>query len=121
MQMLSIVVGWDLYNATRSPVVLGNVGLVQIVPVFLFTFAAGHVADRYDRRTTLLVAQSMVAAMGFVLAFSGALRGVTLIYTCLFFSGLARTFQFPGRIVAIAEGRTPGASEQRHQLEWHGP
>jgi predicted MFS family arabinose efflux permease len=95
MQMLSTVVGWDLYNATRSPVVLGNVGLVQIVPVFLFTFAAGHVADRYDRRTTLLVAQAMVAAMGFVLAFSGALRGVTLIYTCLFFSGLARTFQFP--------------------------
>jgi len=93
--MLSIVVGWDLYNVTRSPVVLGNVGLVQIVPVFLFTFAAGHVADRYDRRTTLLVAQSIVAAMGFVLAFSGALRGVTLIYTCLFFSGLARTFQFP--------------------------
>jgi len=95
MQMLSIVVGWDLYQATRSPVVLGNVGLVQIVPVFLFTFAAGHVADRYDRRRTLLIAQSMVAAMGFVLAFSGALRGVTLIYTCLFFSGLARTFQFP--------------------------
>ena len=29
---------------------LGNVGLVQIVPVLLFTFAAGHVADRYDRR-----------------------------------------------------------------------
>ncbi len=94
-QMLSIVVGWDLYNATRSPVVLGNVGLVQIVPVLLFTFAAGHVADRYDRRTTLLVAQSIVAAMGFVLAFSGALRGVTLIYICLFFSSLARTFQFP--------------------------
>ena len=29
-QMLSIVVAWDLYEATRSPVVLGNVGLVQI-------------------------------------------------------------------------------------------
>jgi predicted MFS family arabinose efflux permease len=93
--MLSIVVGWDLYNATRSPVVLGNVGLVQIVPVLLFTFAAGHVADRYDRRGTLLVAQALVAAMGFVLAFSGASRGVTLIYSCLFFSSLARTFQFP--------------------------
>src|SRR5580692_7168944 len=95
MQMLSTVVGWDLYQATRSPVALGNVGLVQIVPVLLFTFVAGHVADRYDRRSTLLVAQSIVAAMGFVLAFSGSSRGVTLIYSCLFLSSLARTFQFP--------------------------
>ncbi len=93
--MLSTVVGWDLYQATRSPVVLGNVGLVQIVPVLLLTFAAGHVADRYDRRGTLLAAQSIVAAMGLVLAFSGASRGVTLIYSCLFFSSVARTFQFP--------------------------
>ena len=50
-QMLGVVVGWDLYLATRSPLVLGNVGLVQIIPVFLFTFAAGHLADRHNRRT----------------------------------------------------------------------
>ncbi len=93
--MLSTVVGWDLYQATRSPVVLGNVGLVQILPVLLLTFAAGHVADRYDRRGTLLVAQSIVASMGLVLAFSGASRGVTLIYSCLFLSSMAHTFQFP--------------------------
>ena len=49
-QMLGVVVGWDLYLATKSPVVLGNVGLVQIVPVLLFTFASGHVADRHHRR-----------------------------------------------------------------------
>lgn len=94
-QMLQIVVGWDLYQATRSPLALGNVGLVQIVPVLLLTFAAGHVADRYDRRKTLVVAQSVVALTGFVLAFSGTWRGVTLIYSCLFLSAIARTFQFP--------------------------
>ena len=52
-QMLSVVVGWDLYQSTHSPLALGNVGLVQIIPVLLFTFAAGHVADRYDRRKIL--------------------------------------------------------------------
>ena len=36
-QMLATVVGWDLYLSTHSPVVLGNVGLVQIIPVLLFT------------------------------------------------------------------------------------
>ncbi len=94
-QMLQIVVGWDLYQATRSPLALGNVGLVQIVPVLLLTFAAGHVADRYDRRKTLVIAQGIVAMTGFVLAFSGTWRGVTLIYSCLFLSAVARTFQFP--------------------------
>lgn len=94
-QMLQVVVGWDLYQATRSPVALGNVGLVQIVPVLLLTFAAGHVADRYNRRTTLVIAQSIVALTGFVLASAGQYRGVPLIYSCLFLSAIARTFQFP--------------------------
>ncbi len=94
-QMLSVVVGWDLYQATRSPLALGNVGLVQIIPVLLLTFAAGHVADRYDRRKTLVVAQSIVALTGFVLASAGSHRGVPLIYSCLFCSAVARTFQFP--------------------------
>ena len=94
-QMLSVVVGWDLYQATHSPLALGSVGLVQIVPVLLLTFAAGHVADRYDRRRTLVIAQSIVALTGFVLAFAGSHRGVTLIYSCLFCAAVARTFQFP--------------------------
>ena len=94
-QMLSTVVGWDLYQATHSALALGNVGLVQILPVLLLTFAAGHVADRYDRRRTLVFAQSIVAFTGFVLAFAGSFRGVTLIYSCLFLSAVARTFQFP--------------------------
>ena len=94
-QMLSTVVGWDLYQATHSPLALGNVGLVQVVPVLLLTFAAGHVADRYDRRRTLVLAQAVVALAGFVLAFAGSVRGVMLIYSCLFLSAVARTFQFP--------------------------
>ena len=94
-QMLSVVVAWDLYQARHSPLVLGNVGLVQIIPVLMFTFAAGHVADRYDRRRTLLLTQIGVAGAGFVLAFSGAARGVTLIYACLFLGASARAFQWP--------------------------
>ena len=31
-QMLAIVVAWDLYRITRSPIALGNVGLAQVLP-----------------------------------------------------------------------------------------
>jgi MFS family permease len=94
-QMLSIVVGWDLYESTHSAVVLGNVGLVQIIPPILFTFAAGYAADHYDRRRTAALAQVVIAAVGFLLASAGAARGVALIYTCLLLSATARAFQWP--------------------------
>lgn len=95
-QMLSIVVSWDLYEATRSAVILGDVGLVQIVPVLLFTLAAGHVADRYRRGRILTITQIATAATGFVLVFAGSHhRTVALIYSCLFLGATARAFQWP--------------------------
>jgi len=93
--MLSIVVGWDLYETTHSAVVLGNVGLVQIVPPILFTFAAGYAADHFDRRKTAILAQAVIALVGFLLAGAGGSRGVALIYTCLLLSATARAFQWP--------------------------
>ena len=93
--MLTIVVGWDLYDATHSAIVLGNVGLVQIIPPILFTVAAGYAADHYDRRRVAIAAQAVIAMVGFVLAAAGAGRGVALIYSCLLLSATARAFQWP--------------------------
>jgi len=94
-QMLATVVGWDLYQATRSAVVLGNVGLVQIIPPILFTFIAGYLADHYDRRRTAMLTQIVIAIVGLALAAAGGSRGVTLIYFCLFLAATARAFQWP--------------------------
>ena len=41
--MLAVAVSWDLYLATRSALVLGNVGLVKVAPFFLFALVAGPV------------------------------------------------------------------------------
>ena len=106
-QMLGVVVGWDLYLATRSPVVLGNVGLVQIIPVFLFTFAAGSVADRRDRRAISVSMQTAVALLGFALAALGARRGVSAIYTALFLSASARAFQWPANSALLPQTVPP--------------
>jgi MFS family permease len=106
-QMLGVVVGWDLYVATRSPVVLGNVGLVQIIPVFLFTFAAGSMADRHDRRGISVAAQTVVAILGFVLAAAGEHRGVSAIYTALFLSATARAFQWPANSALLPQTVPP--------------
>jgi MFS family permease len=117
-QMLATVVGWDLYLSTHSPVVLGNVGLVQIIPVLLFTFAAGHVADRYNRSRTALVTQVAQALVGFALVAAGSGRGVALIYTCLFLTATARAFQWPATSAMLPQTVPPENLTQA--ISWSG-
>src|SRR5690242_16799315 len=117
-QMLATVVGWDLYLSTRSPVVLGNVGLVQIIPVLLFTFAAGHVADRYNRSRTAMVTQVGQVLVAFALAAAGSGRGVALIYVCLFLTATARAFQWPATSAMLPQTVAPEQLTQA--ISWSG-
>jgi MFS family permease len=117
-QMLATVVGWDLYLSTHSPVVLGNVGLVQIIPVLLFTFVAGHVADRYNRSRTALVTQIAQALVAFALAGAGHGRGVGLIYAALFLTATARAFQWPATSAMLPQTVPPENLMQA--ISWSG-
>ena len=117
-QMLSIVVGWDLYQATHSAIVLGNVGLVQIIPPILFTVAAGYAADHFDRRRVAIGAQTVIALIGFVLAAAGAARGVGLIYTCLLLSATARAFQWPATSAMLPGVVAP--AQLTSAISWQG-
>src|ERR1700722_3815127 len=65
-QMLAVTVGWEIYERTKSTLALGYVGMVQMVPMFLFIFPAGHVADNYNRKTVMIWMQVMygIACVG---------------------------------------------------------
>src|SRR5205809_2422003 len=54
-QMLTVAVGWELYERTHSALALGLVGLTQMVPMVLFTLPAGHVADNYNRKRIIVL------------------------------------------------------------------
>ncbi len=99
LQMIWVAVSWDLYQATKSAMVLGNVGLVQVAPFLAFALFAGHIADRYDRRRTMLVTQVLYLVASLVLVFSD--RQVALIYAALFVTATARAFQGPARSAAL--------------------
>ena len=60
-QMLTVAVGWELYERTHSALALGLVGLTQMGPMILFTLPAGHVADNFKRK-------QIIISMTFVLA-----------------------------------------------------
>src|SRR3974390_2716824 len=54
-QMLTVAVGWELYERTRSTLALGLVGLTQMVPMVLFTLPAGHIADNHSRKRIIVL------------------------------------------------------------------
>ena len=55
IQMINVAVGWLVYDMTGSALALGFVGLSIFLPNVLFILAAGHVADRYERRRVLII------------------------------------------------------------------
>src|ERR1700712_449904 len=50
----SVAVAWQVYMITHSALDLGYTGLALFLPGLFFMLAAGHVADRYDRRRIIL-------------------------------------------------------------------
>ena len=95
-QMLTVAVGWELYERTHSALNLGLVGLTNMLPMFLFTLPAGHLADTLNRKRIILamLALSVLASAG--LAVASALHApVAWTYAALFLAATARTFMWP--------------------------
>ncbi|MCU0783715.1 MAG: MFS transporter [Verrucomicrobia bacterium] len=92
-QMFVMGLGWELYERTRSALVLGFVGLTQVIPMILCTLPAGHFADIYNRKHIIVLMTLIVAGANLALAgISAASAPVLLIYLCLIVTGAARTF-----------------------------
>jgi len=95
-QMQTVTVGWELYERTRDPLILGGVGLVQILPIMTVTFFAGHFADHAHRKSIILVCGGLMTLCSFGLTLISVGQGaIWLIYVCLFLIGLARGFHKP--------------------------
>jgi MFS family permease len=90
-QMLTVAIGWNLYQLTGNVLDLGLVGLVEFAPRVLFMLHTGHVADRYDRRKVAAICQSLQALIALSLAIGSATDHVTLA----FLLGAARSFEMP--------------------------
>ncbi|KYC39003.1 MFS transporter [Scytonema hofmannii PCC 7110] len=95
-QMQSVAIGWELYERTGSALILGGVGLVQVIPVILLILPAGHIADRWNRQRTVFFTDLMLALCSFGLAILSYSHGsIFLFFTCLFLGGVAKAFNNP--------------------------
>jgi MFS family permease len=103
-QMLTVALGWELYERTGSALVLGGVGLAQVIPVFMLFLPAGYIIDRYNRRYVVLVAQLGMALAELGLALLSYQRGpLLLIYGCLLVIGSAQSFSMPASSALVSQ------------------
>ena len=125
LQMQAVAVSWQMYDLTRNPLDLGLVGLVQFVPAALFVLVAGHVADRYDRRTIVRICQltcglataTLAAGTAWgVMSRESLLAIVFVIGTCRAFEQTTLTTLLPGIVPIAMLSRATAASASATQV-----
>jgi len=103
-QMLRLALGWQLYERTHSAFLLGMVGLVQLFPALVLSLYAGQVADRFNRKRIVMMAQGVAAVAAMGLAALSYWRGpLLLIYGCLLLMGIAVAFHTPAAMTLPAQ------------------
>lgn len=109
-QMLTVAIGWHLYQLTGNVLDLGLVGLVEFAPRVLFMLHTGHVADRYDRRKVAALCQTLQALIALVLALGSFTDNVSreLIFVLAFLLGAARSFEMPATQALLPNVVPPG-------------
>ena len=96
VQILAVVVAWQVYDMTRDPLALAYVGLAQFIPMLLLLMPAGDLIDRYDRKRILSLSWALEAACAAALLWLSMSAGaVTSFYIVLVFYGCARAFTGP--------------------------
>ena len=97
VNMVSVSVGWQVYDLTRDPFDLGLIGLVQFLPALLLVLVTGWVADRFNRRMimALCLAGEAVAVMALLAFTISGSEMVVIVFGILLFFGIVRAFMGP--------------------------
>lgn len=96
-QIQNVAVGWLVYDVTNDPLALGLVGLFTFLPAISLALLTGHVADRFDRRTILIVCYAIATSTSLgLLAFAeSGMRQIWPVYGLVLVFGAARAFSNP--------------------------
>jgi MFS family permease len=97
--------GYLIYQLTGSAAFLGYVGFAAGVPSWLFILYGGVIADRIPRRTLMIITQSTMMLLAFVLAglvYTNAVQPWHILVLS-FLLGTANAFDVPARQAFILE------------------
>jgi MFS family permease len=98
LSSLATVVGFQAWDMTGDPLALGLLGLVEAIPALGLTLIGGHVADRRDRRSVVLLSLALLAlgALALMLiSLQPEALGLAGLLGVVFFLGIAAGFERP--------------------------
>jgi MFS family permease len=95
--MQNVAQGWLVLLLTNSAFWLGVVGFAGSIPFLLFTLFGGVIADRADKRRLLLVTQTIMMLLAFLLAGLAWFKVITVweVAAIAFLNGVAMSMNAP--------------------------
>ena len=99
MTLFRAAISWHVFALSSSAFHLGLVGLVQFIPALGLTLVGGAVADTYDRRRVMMLAQGvpLLASSALYLVTAHELATLGLVYLTVFVESCAYSFDSPSR------------------------
>lgn len=103
--MESTALGFLIFDLTKSPAYLGLVGFATGIPTWIFMLYAGVIADRFPRRTILIITQTSMMMLAFGIAALTFLHAIQPwhILVMAFLLGTANSFDAPARQSFVLE------------------
>lgn len=77
-QIQRVAIAWQVYELTHDAFKLGLLGLFRFIPILFFGLVGGVIADRGDRRHTLIWTQTALLALALVLAAMSSTGHITV-------------------------------------------
>jgi MFS family permease len=103
--MQSVAQGWLVLSLSNSPFYVGLVSALGSIGVLAFTLYAGVIADRTDKRRTVVITQSLSMLLAFVLAGLALAKVVTVwqVMGLATMLGVVNAFDIPTRQSFLVE------------------
>ena len=124
-QLYFMAMAWLVFELSGSPLDLGFLGAATAVPTILSTLAGGIVADRFNRRSILILTTAMAAVLLILLAILDA-TGFVRVWHVLAISGalgLVQGVDFPARtsiFPALIQPRQMMSAVALNSILWQG-
>jgi MFS family permease len=103
--MDQVAEAWLVYRLTGSALLLGTVAFASQIPVFLLAPIGGALADRYDRRKILVVTQSAMMFLTFILAWITLTHRVKIwqVVALAALTGVVNAIDLPARQAFVVD------------------
>jgi MFS family permease len=111
-QMQAVIIGFYIYQLTKSAFALGLVGLCEAIPAIGIAMYGGYVADKSEKRKMLLIISCLVFFASVVM-FIVTMKSMSpylhkgwiipIIYFMVFLNGLARAFYGPATFTIYSQ------------------